>query len=136
MFLQSGRFSFDGKNLPFSDDSFDCALLSDVLHHVASPEALLREVRRVARRVIVHEGGVCTDTFRNMLTFAMDSLLNFQLFTHPFSHKTDKAWRRCFDQTGWEIIASHEGTFWIFFTEITYVLTRRCDEMLHDANNR
>jgi SAM-dependent methyltransferase len=39
----------DAADLPFDDDSFDVAFLSAVLQHVASPEAVLAEVRRVVR---------------------------------------------------------------------------------------
>jgi ubiquinone/menaquinone biosynthesis C-methylase UbiE len=40
---------FDGKVLPFEDDSFDCALLCNVLHHVKTGQrrGLLNEVLRV-----------------------------------------------------------------------------------------
>lgn len=43
---------FDGRTLPFDDDSFDCVLLFNVLHHVPVPTraTLLRECRRVAGR--------------------------------------------------------------------------------------
>ena len=39
----------DGAALPFDDDSFDVAFLHAVLQHVASPEAVVAEVRRVLR---------------------------------------------------------------------------------------
>ncbi len=41
--------TFDGQNLPFEDDSFDCALLCNVLHHVETDQrrGLLQEVLRV-----------------------------------------------------------------------------------------
>jgi len=41
--------TFDGRTLPFENRSFDCALLSNVLHHVAVDERgpLLRETLRV-----------------------------------------------------------------------------------------
>jgi ubiquinone/menaquinone biosynthesis C-methylase UbiE len=43
---------YDGINLPFGDNSFDCVLLLNVLHHVPVNQrvALLRECRRVAGR--------------------------------------------------------------------------------------
>ena len=46
---------FDGKTLPFKDGTFDYATLVDVLHHTDDPGALLGEVGRVARHVIVKD---------------------------------------------------------------------------------
>jgi SAM-dependent methyltransferase len=50
---------FDGTTLPYDDDSFDFAMLVDVLHHTDNPAQLLREVTRVARSVLIK------DHFRN-----------------------------------------------------------------------
>lgn len=49
------RVGADGRNLPFMDDSFDIAICSLVLHHLAPDGALrmLREMARVSRLGIV-----------------------------------------------------------------------------------
>src|ERR1700731_2299371 len=46
-------------NLPFDDQSFDAAMAFATVHHWPDPIAGLREMRRVARRVVVSgvEGG-------------------------------------------------------------------------------
>jgi ubiquinone/menaquinone biosynthesis C-methylase UbiE len=45
--------AFDGKTLPFTDDSFDYVSFLDVLHHTVDPMVLLREAKRVARRGLI-----------------------------------------------------------------------------------
>ena len=47
---------YDGTTLPFADNSFDCILLFNVLHHVpaAARAALVRECHRVAGRGPLH----------------------------------------------------------------------------------
>src|SRR5438067_8262704 len=42
-----------GENLPFDDRSFDAAMAFSTVHHWQDPIAGLREMRRVARRVVV-----------------------------------------------------------------------------------
>ena len=44
---------FDGKRLPFADDSFDVGLFLFVLHHVEDVDACLAEARRVCRRHVI-----------------------------------------------------------------------------------
>lgn len=44
---------FDGKTIPYDDNSFDVVMFVDVLHHTNNPEILLREARRVARQSVV-----------------------------------------------------------------------------------
>ena len=46
---------YDGNSIPFSDNSFDVALASFMLHHADNWEAVLGEMRRVAPRLVVFE---------------------------------------------------------------------------------
>ena len=62
---------FDGRTIPFADESFDVVLFVDVLHHTNKPEILLREAARVARDAIVlkdhtREGIAAETTLRFM----------------------------------------------------------------------
>ena len=43
----------DAQSLPFDDQSFDAAMAFATVHHWPDPIAGLREMRRVARRVVV-----------------------------------------------------------------------------------
>ena len=44
---------FDGKSLPFPNDSFDGCIFVDVLHHTADPLVLLREAARISRSFLL-----------------------------------------------------------------------------------
>src|SRR6266403_726503 len=44
---------FDGRRIPYDDESFDAVMMIDVLHHTDDPAALLGEARRVARQSIL-----------------------------------------------------------------------------------
>lgn len=69
---------FDGRNLPYKDGQFDVAILSDVLHHVPPDMRLdlLRDARRVAKRVIIKDHFEYGWPSRQMLR-AMDFVGNF-----------------------------------------------------------
>ena len=45
--------TFDGRQLPFSDNAFDCVMFVDVLHHTSDPTFLVREAARVASRAVL-----------------------------------------------------------------------------------
>jgi SAM-dependent methyltransferase len=44
---------FDGRILPYADDSHDLVMLVDVLHHADDPLILVREAARVAARAVI-----------------------------------------------------------------------------------
>jgi len=45
--------SFDGYVIPYADDSFDLVILSHVLEHVEHERILIRELKRIAKNIVV-----------------------------------------------------------------------------------
>jgi ubiquinone/menaquinone biosynthesis C-methylase UbiE len=115
---------YDGKRLPFADNSFDVALLITVLHHTPDPELILREACRVASRIMIVED-LHDSIFQKYLTFAMDSTLNLEFFGHPHSNKNAEEWRQTFGELGLEVIEEHSHPFWRFFKSGTFYLKRK-----------
>jgi len=47
--------AYDGSHIPFGDNSFDAAMVIDVLHHTDNPELVLAEIARVAPMVVIKD---------------------------------------------------------------------------------
>ena len=62
---------FDGRSIPFSDQSFDVALFSDVLHHdYSNISTLLSEAKRVAKYILIKDHFEYGLLSRNILRLA------------------------------------------------------------------
>ena len=116
----------DSRALAFSDDSFDHALLSFVLHHSPHPEIILREALRVAREVIVIENDV-RGAVRGALTRVIDSWPAIRYGTPPchFTRTRDE-WLEWFAEFPVEarVLNEFELEFG-FFQNMTVLLRKR-----------
>jgi 2-polyprenyl-3-methyl-5-hydroxy-6-metoxy-1,4-benzoquinol methylase len=116
--------TYDGTTLPFNDNSFDVALLITMLHHVPDPDAVLAEVARVARRIIVIEE-IYENLFEKYSTYAIDSLFNFEFFNHPHSNRTDAGWRDDFRGLRLDVSAAVYSRSLGLLRRVTYILVRQ-----------
>ena len=90
---------FDGYHIPFADDEFDLVILSHVLEHVEFERMLLREIKRVAKHVVIevpidYRYGV-DKRMKHFLAYGhinmyTPSSLRFLLQTEGFEIVTDK----------------------------------------------
>lgn len=107
--------------MPYEDKTFDCALLITVLHHTPNPEEVIKEAKRVAKRVLIIE-----DTFSNALqekiTYFADSLVNMEFVGHPHTNKTDQGWKERFDSMGMSLDTSETWSFLLLFRQSLYFL--------------
>lgn len=114
---------YDGKKLPFSDDSFDVSLLITVLHHTQDPIAILKEAKRVSKRIIVMED-LYDRTFQKYATFLMDSIYNLEFFNHPHNNMTEAKWKKIFAELNLRVVDEQKNNWWIFFTSGTFCLEK------------
>lgn len=114
---------YDGKRLPFKDNSFDVALLLTVLHHTPNPQLILKEASRVARKIIIMED-VFDSALQKYMTFAMDSIVNLEFINHPHTNKTKKGWLKTFNSLNLHLVTLSEARFWKLFNSVLFVVER------------
>ena len=67
---------YDGLNLPFKDNSFDCVLILQTLHHCSDQIQVLKEAKRVSRGDIIIMEEVYNNYFEKIITFLHDYISN------------------------------------------------------------
>jgi len=88
---------FDGRHIPYPDDSFDLVLFVDVLHHTEDPMALLHEAERVGRRWIVIKDHLQQGWLAFSTLWLMDWVGNARHgVALPFLYWTPAEWDRAF----------------------------------------
>ena len=113
---------YDGGKFPFEDHSFETVQLITMLHHTPDPAHLVKEAKRVGKRVIIMED-IYSNLIQKYLTFAADSVNNWEFIGHPHTNKTDKAWQALFQDLGLELKSVEYYQFLLFFRQVTYELT-------------
>ena len=93
---------FDGITLPFADNSFDYAMMINMLHHTDSPEAILREAIRVSRK-----GLIIKDHYANNMVDRAN--LHAMEYMNPNFREIMKLPLRFYSSGEWDSIMSKLG---------------------------
>lgn len=101
---------YDGEVLPFEDNSFDCVMMIDVLHHDLNPEGVVKEACRVSRRYVL----IKDHYYNHGLDFfglkVMDYIGNAPYGIRlPYNYLNDGQWRAIFRNLDLQIV--HEAKF-------------------------
>lgn len=94
---------YNGKKLPFADNSFDTASLVAVLHHCPKPMDVLDEAIRVATKRIIIMEDLFESRIERWLTLLEDSIVNWEFKGHPHNNKREKEWMEVFQKKGLKI---------------------------------
>jgi SAM-dependent methyltransferase len=95
---------FDGKTIPYDNQSFDGVMFVDVLHHAEDPMTLLREAARVARRVILIKDHTLQGLFAAQTLRFMDKIGNARHgVALPYNYWPKQRWLDAFDTLGLQI---------------------------------
>lgn len=116
---------YDGLHLPFKDKSFDCCLILQTLHHCTNQVQVLKEAKRVARRIIIMED-VYNNRFEKLMTFMHDYISNKRKGVDcPYYFHNKKEWKEIFDMLHLRIEKETDiVTRYLFlkFNNVAYVL--------------
>lgn len=100
--------AFDGRVLPFADDTFDAVMMIDVLHHAENPAALLAEAQRVARQVVLikdhRRNGLFADATLRFMDWVGNARHGVAL---PYTFWSEAQWRETFAQVGLTVEVWH-----------------------------
>lgn len=100
---------YDGMRIPFPDDTFDCVLIVDVIHHDTHPERIIREATRVSKRfILIKDHYWLTMIDRTWLGWA-DYIGNrpYQIDL-PYHYLQTSEWERLFAHAGLTILATEK----------------------------
>ncbi|MFQ6049901.1 MAG: class I SAM-dependent methyltransferase [Candidatus Paceibacterales bacterium] len=108
---------YDGKKMPFLDNSFDVVLLICVLHHCDEPLEVLKEAKRVTKDRIIIIEDTFTFWFEKPFLYFLDTLINLVVglfLTTPFSEnmafnfKKISEWKKIFSSLNLKLIYKKE----------------------------
>jgi ubiquinone/menaquinone biosynthesis C-methylase UbiE len=112
---------YDGNKIPHDNNKFDKALILTVLHHTSNPEKILREAKRVSKRIVTIED-VYSNRINKYVTYFFDSLLNLEFMGHPHTNKSDGQWKKTFEKLGLKLVdAKYHHSFLVFKHAIYYL---------------
>jgi SAM-dependent methyltransferase len=102
--------AFDGRVVPFADDSVDVVTFFDVLHHARDPMMLLREAVRVARGSILIKDHVADSRLSRAVLGFMDDVSNRRHgVALPHTYWSSEEWARVLDHLAVRRAAWHVG---------------------------
>jgi SAM-dependent methyltransferase len=95
---------FNGRQVPFSDRSFDTVMFVDVLHHTDDATILLNEARRVARKSVILKD----HTMDGLLAYQALRFMDWVGNAHhgvalPYNYWPERRWHEAFAEVGLQL---------------------------------
>ncbi|MFA5933016.1 MAG: class I SAM-dependent methyltransferase [Microgenomates group bacterium] len=88
---------FNGKKIPYKNNSFDLCMMVDVLHHTTDINVLLKEAQRVTKRYILIKDHIYSNKFEFYILKVMDWVGNKPYGVKlVYNYQRDKEWKELF----------------------------------------
>jgi ubiquinone/menaquinone biosynthesis C-methylase UbiE len=99
---------YDGKKIPFSEDYFDVVVAAFVLHHTEDPISILKEAKRVGKKIIIFED-LPEKIFGKVYCFLHWVTWNLFFGKSPkFNFYAAKEWKEIFKGLGLKLISEKD----------------------------
>jgi SAM-dependent methyltransferase len=127
---------YDGRTIPYADNSYDVVILADVLHHDPNPENLLSECARVSRRLIIIKDHKPDGLFGYARVCLLDWAANDPYSVQClYKYPTLAQWRdliarhRLTIDREWTRLRLYSFPYWLFFTDgLQYMAVLNCEQ--------
>lgn len=98
---------FDGRQIPFADNTFDTCMLVDVLHHLSHIKEMLAEAKRVAGKYILVKDHLCANTIDLITLKVMDDVGNRPHgVAMKYNYLKKQDWEKIFKELGLVVITT------------------------------
>lgn len=88
---------YDGRRIPFPNNSYDFCMLIDVLHHTHDPASVLMECIRVSRKFIIIVDHICNSVWNRRILSLMDWVGNLGYEASlPGNYLSEREWDELF----------------------------------------
>lgn len=117
---------YNGKKLPFKDNSFDCVLIVDVLHHTLNQEEILNEAKRVSKKFILIKDHYWVNSFDFFVLKIADYLGNKPYGVDlPYNFLKLDSWNSLFKNLDLKVIYSKKyGKIFNLFKQVIFKLEK------------
>ncbi|MEA2090618.1 MAG: class I SAM-dependent methyltransferase [Thermoproteota archaeon] len=105
----------DGARLPFENNSFDCVIIIDVLHHDSNPNNIIKEAKRVTKKYILIKDHYWKNKFDLKLLKTFDYISNFPYgISLPYNYIQTERWNKLFEQNNLKVVIMKKFRYSLF----------------------
>lgn len=116
---------YDGKKIPFDDESFNVVMVCDVLHHTEQPLECLAEIVRVSDSHIVIKDHLCENYWSYLILRFMDWVGNAHIgVSLPYNYYSRSQWEEAFKELNLSVVKWDED-IQLYRQPLQFVFGRR-----------
>ena len=102
--------AYDGVKMPLADRSYDVVIVADVLHHEEDPDRLLRECKRVSRRLVIIKDhcveGPLAQQRISLIDWAANAPYGVKCL---YRYNTPEGWTAVRERLGFKLVEERRG---------------------------